>query len=169
MPRKPGCRPVWTSRRAPAGSTPTCARALLASSRCPRWRRCAVCSAVPESSSIAAPQGFATGERMKAFFPVLAAAAVAALAATPARAQNVDDLLKKHACLSCHAVDKKLVGPSYKEVAAKYRGQAGAEKTLAEKVKKGGVGTWGQIPMPPNAAVSDADLNAMVKWILSQK
>ena len=106
---------------------------------------------------------------MKAFFPVLAAAAVAALAATPARAQNVDELLKKHACLSCHALDKKLVGPSYKEVAGKYRGQPGAEKTLAEKVKKGGVGTWGQIPMPPNAAVSDADLNAMVKWILSQK
>jgi cytochrome c len=106
---------------------------------------------------------------MKGFLPVIAAAALAAVAATPARAQNVDDLLKKHACLSCHAVDKKLVGPSYKDVAAKYRGQAGAEKTLAEKVKKGGVGVWGQIPMPPNAAVSDADLNAMVKWILSQK
>ena len=106
---------------------------------------------------------------MKAFFPVIAAAALAAVAATPARAQNVDELLKKHACLSCHAVDKKLVGPSYKDVAAKYRGQAGAEKTLAEKVKKGGVGVWGQIPMPPNAAVPDADLNAMVKWILSQK
>jgi len=106
---------------------------------------------------------------MKAFFPVIAAAALAAVAATPARAQNVEELLKKHACLSCHAVDKKLVGPSYKDVAAKYRGQAGAEKMLVEKVKKGGVGVWGQIPMPPNAAVSDADLNAMVKWILSQK
>jgi cytochrome c len=106
---------------------------------------------------------------MKAFFPVIAATALAAVAATPARAQNVDELLKKHACLSCHTVDKKLVGPSYKEVAAKYRGQAGAEKTLAEKVKKGGVGVWGQIPMPPNAAVPDADVNAMVKWILSQK
>ena len=80
------------------------------------------------------------------------------MAATPARAQNVDELLKKHACLSCHAVDKKLVGPAYNEVAAKYRGQAGAEKMLVEKIKKGGVGVWGQIPMPPNAAVSDADL-----------
>jgi len=106
---------------------------------------------------------------MKAFFPVIAAAALAAVAATPARAQNVDELLKKYACLSCHAVDKKLVGPAYKDVAAKYRGQAGAEKMLVEKVKKGGVGVWGQIPMPPNATVSDADLNAMVKWILSQK
>src|SRR5262245_21644008 len=106
---------------------------------------------------------------MKAFLPVIAAAALAAVAATPARAQNVDELLKKHACLSCHAVDKKLVGPSYKEVAAKYGGQAGADKLLAEKIKKGGSGVWGQIPMPPNAAVSDADINAMVKWILSQK
>ncbi|HTO46981.1 MAG TPA: c-type cytochrome, partial [Burkholderiales bacterium] len=93
---------------------------------------------------------------MKAFFPVIAAAALAAVAATPARAQNVDELLKKYACLSCHAVDKKLVGPAYKDVAAKYRGQAGAEKMLVEKVKKGGVGVWGQIPMPPNATVSDA-------------
>jgi len=106
---------------------------------------------------------------MKVFVPVLAAAALAALAATPARAQNVDDMLKKYACLSCHAVDKKLVGPAYKEVAAKYRGQAGAEKLLAEKIKKGGVGTWGQIPMPPNAAVPDGDVNAMVKWVLAQK
>ena len=106
---------------------------------------------------------------MKALFPIVAAAAVAALAATPARAQNVDELLKKYACLSCHALDKKLVGPSYKEVAAKYRGQAGADKILAEKVKKGGVGNWGQIPMPPNATVPDGDLNAMVKWVLSQK
>lgn len=98
-----------------------------------------------------------------------AVASVAVLAAAPARAQNVDDLLKKNACLACHAVDKKLVGPSYQDVAAKYRGQKDAEKVLAEKVKKGGVGVWGQIPMPPNAAVSDAEINAMVKWILSQK
>jgi len=98
-----------------------------------------------------------------------AVASVAVLAAAPARAQNVDDLLKKNACLACHAVDKKLVGPAYKEVAAKYRGQKDAEKVLAEKVKKGGVGVWGQIPMPPNAAVPDAEVNTMVKWILSQK
>jgi cytochrome c len=106
---------------------------------------------------------------MKKFVSALALGGLAALAAAPASAQNVDDLLKKHACLSCHAVDKKLVGPSYKDVAAKYRGQAGAEKSLAEKVKKGGQGVWGQIPMPPNPNVSDADLNAMVKYILSVK
>jgi cytochrome c len=106
---------------------------------------------------------------MKKLVSALAIGGLAALAAAPASAQNVDDLLKKHACLSCHAVDKKLVGPSYKDVAAKYRGQAGVEKTLAEKVKKGGQGVWGQIPMPPNPNVPDADLNAMVKYIMSVK
>jgi cytochrome c len=106
---------------------------------------------------------------MKKFVSALAIGGLAALAAAPASAQNVDDMLKKYACLSCHAVDKKLVGPAYKDVAAKYRGQAGAEKSLAEKIKKGGQGVWGQIPMPPNASVPDADLNAMVKYILSVK
>ena len=106
---------------------------------------------------------------MKTIVPSLILAGVAALSAAPARAQNVDELLKKHACLACHQVDKKLVGPSYKEVAAKYRTQKDAQKMLAEKVKKGGVGVWGQIPMPPNAAVPDGDVAAMVKWILAQK
>jgi len=106
---------------------------------------------------------------MKKLVSALAIGGLAALAAAPASAQNVEELLKKHACLSCHTVDKKLVGPSYKDVAAKYRGQAGAEKNLAEKIKKGGQGVWGQIPMPPNANVSDADLSAMVKYILSVK
>ena len=95
------------------------------------------------------------------------AAALAALAVLPAQAQ--EDLAKKYACLSCHTVDKKLVGPAYKDVAAKYRGQKDAEAKLVEKVKKGGVGVWGQIPMPPNATVPDADLRALVKWVLSQK
>jgi cytochrome c len=105
---------------------------------------------------------------MRILISGVALACLAAVAAAPARAQNVDELLKKHACLACHAVDKKLVGPAYKEVAAKYRTQKDAQKTLAEKVKKGGVGVWGQVPMPPNAGVPDADINAMVKWILAK-
>jgi cytochrome c len=64
-------------------------------------------------------------------------------------------------------VDKKLVGPAYKDVAAKYKGNPKAEAMLIEKVKKGGVGTWGQVPMPPNANVKDADVQTLVKWILS--
>ena len=103
---------------------------------------------------------------MKRCALVLAAAA-AIPASLPAHAQ--EELAKKHACLACHAVDKKLVGPSYKDVAAKYRGDAGAEAKLVDKVKKGSQGTWGQVPMPPNAGVPDADVRALVKWILSQK
>ena len=83
--------------------------------------------------------------------------------ANPALADEA--LAKKHNCLACHAVDKKVVGPAYKDIAAKYKGQSVAAK-LEEKVKKGGVGAWGQIPMPPNAAVPDADIKKLVDWIL---
>lgn len=89
------------------------------------------------------------------------------LFAVPAQAQ--EELAKKHNCLACHAVDKKLVGPSYKDVAAKYRGDNAAEAKLMDKVKKGGVGVWGQIPMPPNASVPDGDVKGLVSWILSLK
>jgi cytochrome c len=97
----------------------------------------------------------------------LATLAALAVAALPALAN--EELAKKHACMACHAIDKKLVGPAYKEVAAKYRGDAKAEAMLIEKVKKGGVGTWGQVPMPPNSTVPDADVKTLVKWVLSLK
>ena len=93
--------------------------------------------------------------------------ALGLIAAFPAGAS--DELAKKHACFACHTVDKKMVGPSYKDVAAKYRADKEAPAKLAAKVKKGSQGVWGNVPMPPNAAVPDADVNALVKWILSQK
>ena len=77
-------------------------------------------------------------------------------------------LLTKYNCQACHTVDKKLVGPSYKEVAAKYAGDAAAPAKLEQKVKNGGTGVWGAIPMPPNN-VPDADLKTLVAWILAQK
>jgi cytochrome c len=89
------------------------------------------------------------------------------LAILPASAN--EELAKKNACTACHAVDKKVVGPAFKEVAAKYRNDKGAEAKLTEKVKKGGVGVWGQVPMPPNTAVPDADVKTLVKWVLSLK
>jgi cytochrome c len=92
-------------------------------------------------------------------------AAVAAATALSAPALADEALAKKHNCLACHTTDKKLVGPSYKDVAAKYKGQNVAAK-LEEKVKKGGSGTWGPVPMPPNAAVPDADIKKLVDWIL---
>ena len=97
------------------------------------------------------------------------ALALAAGAIVSLPAQASDELAKKHMCLTCHMLDKKLVGPSYHDVAAKYKGDKAAETKLVDKVKKGGVGVWGQIPMPPNDKVPDADVKALVKWILSTK
>ena len=94
----------------------------------------------------------------------------ALVAAGGVQAQSADELLKKHGCTACHANDKKIVGPAYIEVAAKYKGDAKAPAMLFEKVKKGGVGTWGKdIPMPPNPQVPDADIKAMVTHVLSLK
>jgi len=94
---------------------------------------------------------------------------LAAGGAQAADAKAAEEGLKKHACTACHAVDKKMVGPGYKDVAAKYRGQKDAEAKLFDKVKKGGSGVWGTVPMPPNAAVPDADLKNMVAYILALK
>jgi cytochrome c len=105
---------------------------------------------------------------MKTMHAAFAAAALTLLA-IPALAADESALADKSGCLACHSVDKKIVGPSYKEVAAKYKGDKNAEAKLSEKVKKGGVGVWGQIPMPPNTQVSDADIHTLVKWVLSLK
>lgn len=79
------------------------------------------------------------------------------------------ELAKEKNCLACHAVDNKLVGPGYKEVAAKYKGDKTAEAKLAQKILKGGSGSWGAIPMPANPQVSDAEAATLAKWILSLK
>ena len=84
-------------------------------------------------------------------------------------AQANADLAKKNGCTNCHAVDKKVVGPALNDIADKYKGDAGAQARLEEKVKKGSQGGWGPVPMPPNPKVSDADVTALVKWILSLK
>jgi cytochrome c len=76
-------------------------------------------------------------------------------------------LLNAHACTGCHAVDKRVVGPSFREVAAKY--PAGAEAQLVRKVREGGQGAWGSVPMPPNPGLSEADAKTLVGWILQQK
>ena len=96
----------------------------------------------------------------------LAAAITVALGIQPAMADEA--LAKKNNCMACHKVDKKLVGPAFRDIAAKYKDDAGARDTLIVKVKQGGGGVWGPIPMPPNAAVSDEDTAALVDWILSQ-
>jgi cytochrome c len=99
--------------------------------------------------------------------------ALASLLSTPAVGAALTDaaatqLLTKYNCQACHTVDKKLVGPAYKEVAAKYAGDAAAPAKLEQKIKNGGSGVWGAIPMPPNN-VPDADLKMLVEWILARK
>ena len=100
---------------------------------------------------------------------VIGACAAAAALAFAASAHANEKLAQSSGCMTCHAVDKKVIGPSYKEVAAKYRNVKGAEADLFKKVKGGSKGVWGQIPMPPNAHVKDEDVKTLVKWILSIK
>ena len=92
---------------------------------------------------------------------------LAAGIASPAFAQA--DLAQKKNCMACHAIDKKVLGPSFKDVAAKYAGQAGAADKLATKVVKGGTGAWGNIPMPANPQVTEAEAKQLVGWILTLK
>ena len=104
---------------------------------------------------------------MKKIAAVLAAATL--MAAGSAVADELEDMMKKNGCNACHAEDKKVIGPSYKDVAAKYKGDATAVAKLTDKVKKGGSGVWGPIPMPPNTAVKDPDVKKMVELILALK
>ena len=89
----------------------------------------------------------------------------ATVVTTPAWASA--DLAQKNACMSCHAVAKKLVGPSYNDVAKKYAGQKDAAATLAKSIKAGGAGKWGPVPMPSQPALSDADALTLANWVLA--
>jgi len=84
-------------------------------------------------------------------------------------AKAAEVLAQKSGCIACHNVDKKIIGPAYKEVAAKYKADKDAATKLAAKVKAGGSGVWGPVPMPPNAQVADADIKTLVAWVLSLK
>lgn len=99
--------------------------------------------------------------------PLLAATALTV--ATPASANDGEAIVKKARCVACHTVDQKRVGPAYKDVATRYRGDAGAPGKLFDKVRHGGTGVWGEVPMIPHPAdkISDDDLKTAVQWILS--
>jgi cytochrome c len=99
----------------------------------------------------------------RALFALLAAATLSA----PALADQA--LAQSKNCMACHAVDKKLVGPAFKDVAKKYAGDASAVDKLAHKVMKGGAGVWGPVPMPANPQVNEAEAKKLVTWVLSQK
>lgn len=104
---------------------------------------------------------------MKAFLMAIAAAG-SLMVAAQASADANSDLAQKSGCMACHGVDKKIMGPAFKDVAAKYKGNKEAEAKLVAKVKAGGSGVWGPMPMPANSPrISDADITTMVKWILT--
>ena len=92
-----------------------------------------------------------------------------ALASGAALAADAEQLLKDKACLACHQVDKKVVGPAYKDVAAKYKARKDAEAYLASKIKGGSTGVWGPIPMPPNAGVNDEEAKTLAKFVMTLK
>jgi cytochrome c len=94
-------------------------------------------------------------------------AALAAVVSAPAFANQ--ELAQKKSCLACHALQTKLVGPAYKDVAAKYAGQKDAVAKLAEKIQKGGVGVWGQVPMPANTLVNADEAKQLATWVLTIK
>lgn len=96
-------------------------------------------------------------------------AAAPAPVAAAGSGDPVTNLLNTHACTACHQTDKRVVGPSFREVAAKYTGNNTAASMLATKIRQGGSGVWGTSPMPPNAALADSDLRQLVNWILQQK
>lgn len=98
------------------------------------------------------------------FLPSTVAALVVATTSLPALADLA--LAQKHACVACHAADKKLVGPAYQEVAKKYAGQKDAAAMLADSIRKGGMGKWGPVPMPAQPAISDAELKMLASWVL---
>lgn len=102
---------------------------------------------------------------------ILALAALASLTLPSLAADQATamDIAKKNGCLACHALDKKLVGPAWNEVGKKYAGDSAAAEQLVVKVKKGTKGTWGAVPMPPNATVKDADIRVLVDFVLTLK
>ncbi len=99
--------------------------------------------------------------------PLFATSVALCVAAAPAAANEA--LAKSKNCFSCHQVDAKLIGPAYKDVAAKYAGQPDAQARLVQKVMKGGAGVWGPVPMPANPQVNEAEAKQLVQWILSLK
>ena len=98
---------------------------------------------------------------------VLTVACMAGLLVAAGVAQASQALAEKQGCTACHQVDKKIIGPTYNDVAKKYKGDKEAAAKLAVKVKKGSTGVWGPIPMPPNDKVSEADAKILVDWVLS--
>ena len=146
--------PSATASASPPAATATAAPAAVA----PAPSSSAAATAASASATGATPAATTGG-----------APSATASASGPLDMAAGQALMQKDGCGACHAVDKKIVGPAYQDVAAKYKGDAGALAKLSQKVKTGGAGVWGPVPMPPNPQVADADIKALVSWILTLK
>lgn len=160
--------PAPVSEAAPAATVPA-AKAAPATQKKPEAEKAPAPAAKPAAAqAVVAPTAKAEAA------PAAATATAAAVpAAAPVKAALSEGdalaLAKKNGCLVCHSIDKKVVGPAWKDVAAKYRGDAGAEARLADKIAKGGSGVWGAVAMPANPKLSEADRQALAKFVLSLK
>jgi len=126
---------------------------------------------VKVGSSLPAQAKGSHGDLSQQSRPIGAAAPTKAVSDTKATAlvsdtNSIADLARRKACLSCHGVDNKIVGPAFRDVARRYKGQEGIEAKLVEKLKRGGSGNWGPLPMPPNPDLPQADATALVRWVL---
>lgn len=165
-----GCQPEVPAQQAaaPAAEPPAQPAASEATASAP------VQQAAPVAAGKAGQPAAAEKPAQAAPTPAVAAPAAAeakpAMKAEPAVSEaDALQLAKKSNCLACHAIDKKVVGPAWKDVAAKYRGDAGAEARLMDKIAKGGSGVWGAVPMPASPQVSEADRRTLARFVLSLK
>ncbi|WP_137924931.1 c-type cytochrome [Cupriavidus sp. 2SB] len=101
-------------------------------------------------------------------FMSMAASMLLSLVPASTHAQDAAALAQKNNCMACHAVDKKLVGPAFKDVAARYKAKPNAEVTVAKSIRQGSSGNWGGMPMPPNAGVNEEQAAQLAKWVLSR-
>lgn len=149
------------------------AKALIDFLRTPEAEAVIKAKAMVPAAQMAGAEGVAAAKALFAFLRTPEAAAIKAKHTVPAAQTGMVDasetLAKSSGCMACHAVDRKMIGPTYKEVADKYRGDKNAEASLVMRVKRGSQGVWGTTPMPPSAHMKDEDIKTLVQWILLQK
>jgi cytochrome c5 len=125
--------------------------------------------AAPAATTVASASPIGTAVAAPVAATAAAVSPAAAAPTAPLDMKTAEAMMQKDGCAACHGIDKKIVGPSYQEVAAKYRGDKDALAKLSQKVKAGGSGVWGAVPMPPNAQAPETDIKALVSWILTLK
>jgi S-disulfanyl-L-cysteine oxidoreductase SoxD len=146
-----------------------CAKAVTITSSLPEYARNQHGNLAEQKRTFGPVRGIDTTryDAGKATVATAATAAAATPTAAAAAAAKPQDLLARNACTACHAVDAKVVGPSFREIGAKYASRGDAEAYLARKIKEGGQGAWGAVPMPPQPSLKDDDAKTLARWIMA--